>query len=252
MKITLKNKNHNFQKPPVDNNSDIVLQCTDLCKRYGSYYGVNGIDLELEKGRIVGILGPDGSGKSTLGKMIAGISRKTRGTILIEGMPVSTATKKYISYMPEYPYYVNSTKIMDIINLFRFMYPDFNYKKVLKYLDRLNIKPNSYFGGISPTSAQMVQVILVMCRSASLYVLDEPVAHIEPKFKDLIVKTILSNMEDDSTVLIFSKTPAEVYKILDDVMFIHRGQIKLSGTVDEIKEEYGKDVASLYKEVFRC
>lgn len=255
MKISIKKpkkKIKNKIKNKEAYNSELILQCKGLRKKYGSYYGVNNVNIEIEKGRIVGVLGPDGTGKSSLAKMIAGITFKSEGEILICGVPVGTDTKDMVSYMPEIPYYIGSTRIYDILELFRVMYSDFNYKRALKYLDSIGIGPKSTFGGVSATTAQIVQVIIVMCRRAQLYILDEPVAHLEPKYKDFVVKTILSNLEDDSAVLIFSKTATEIHKILDDVMFIHRGQIKLSGTAEEIKQEYNKDIDFLYKEVFRC
>lgn len=256
MKIKIKKPKKTNNKRPVSAapviQGELILQCRDLKKRYGSYYGVNGVNLEIEPGRIVGVLGPDGTGKTSLAKMLAGISAPTSGKIFINNIPVGSKTKEFVSYMPEIPYTNDNTKISDLLELFKYMYADFDYKKALKYIEATGISPKASFGGISATSAQIIQVIIVMCRRASLYILDEPVAHLEPKYKDFIVKTILSNLEDNSSILIFSKTPTEIHKILDDVMFIHRGQIKLAGSVEEIKQEYDKDIATLYKEVFRC
>lgn len=252
MKISIKKPKKKIKNKVADYNSELILECRGVRKKYGSYYGVNNVNIQIEKGRIVGVLGPDGTGKSSLAKMIAGVTSVSEGELLICGNTVGTVTKDLISYMPEAPYYTSATRIYDILELFKIMYTDFNYKKAVKYLNSMGVSANSTFGGISATTAQIVQVIIVMCRSARLYVLDEPVAHLEPKYKDFVVKVILSNLEDDSSVLIFSKTAAEIHKILDDVMFIHRGQIKLFGTADEIKQEYNKDIDFLYKEVFRC
>ena len=237
---------------PQGYNDDILLSLKGVKKRYGNIYGVNDISFEIEPGRIVAVIGPDGSGKSTVARMICGLTTVSKGEIKVCGIKPSRKTKDYISFLPEIPFVNDYTKVSTVLRKYKAFFGDFDAEKAEKLLKYAGIKLSDTFGRMSSTSMQKAQAIFVMCRKTKLYILDEPMTHVEPKARDFIAKLILSNMQDDSSVLIFSRIPNELEKIIDDVMFIHRGQIKLAGTVDEVRAEYGKEISSLYREVYKC
>ncbi|MBQ9604651.1 MAG: ABC transporter ATP-binding protein [Firmicutes bacterium] len=230
----------------------LLLELRHIKKRYGNVYGVNDITFGIEPGRIVGILGPDGSGKSSVARMICGLTPVSQGQILVCGKKPGRQSKQYISFLPEIPFVNDYTKVSSVMRKYKTFFDDFDAEKAEKLLKYAGIRLNDSFGRLSATSMQKAQAIFVMCRKAKLYILDEPMTHIEPKARDFIAKLILSNMQDDSSVIIFSRIPNELEKIIDDVMFIHRGQIKLEGSVDEVKDEYGKEISALYREVYKC
>ena len=240
------------QQKPTGYNDDILLSLKGVKKRYGNKYGVNDVTFDIEPGRIVAILGPDGSGKSSVARMICGLTTVSKGEIKVCGLKPSRKTKDLISFLPEIPFVNDYTKVSTVLRKYKAFYKDFDAEKAEKLIKYAGIKLSDVFGRMSSTAMQKAQAIFVMCRKTKLYILDEPMTHIEPKARDFIAKLILSNMQDDSSVLIFSRIPNELEKIIDDVMFIHRGQIKLAGTVDEVRAEYGKEVSSLYREVYKC
>ena len=207
---------------------------------------------DIEPGRIVAVLGPDDGGKSSIARMICGLTPVSVGEIKVCGIKPSRKTKDYISFLPEIPFVSDYTKVSSVMRKYKAFYNDFDAEKAEKLIKYAGIKLSDTFGHMSSTAMQKAQAIFVMCRKTKLYILDEPMTHIEPKARDFIAKLILSNMQDDSSVLIFSRIPNELEKIIDDVMFIHRGQIKLAGTVDEVRAEYGKEVSALYREVYKC
>lgn len=233
-------------------NDELLLELRHVKKRYGNIYGVNDITFGIEPGRIVGILGPDGSGKSSVARMICGLTTISQGSILVCGQKPGKNSKKYISFLPEIPFVNDYTKVATVMRRYKAFYNDFDAEKAMKLFKYAGIKMSDTFGHLSATTMQKAQAIFVMCRKARLYVLDEPMTHIEPKARDFIAKLILGNMQDDSSVVIFSRIPNELEKIIDDVMFIHRGQIKLAGSVEEVRAEYGKEISSLYREVYKC
>ena len=237
---------------PQGYNDDILLSLKNVKKRYGNIYGVNDVSFDIEPGRIVAVLGPDGSGKSSVARMICGLTPASKGEIKVCGIKPSRNTKQFISFLPEIPFVNDYTKVSTVFRRYKAFFKDFDAEKAEKLFKYAGIRMNDTFGRMSATAMQKAQAIFVMCRKTRLYVLDEPMTHIEPKARDFIAKLILSNMQDDSSVLIFSRIPNELEKIIDDVMFIHRGQIKLAGTVDEVKSEYGKEVSALYREVYKC
>ncbi len=237
---------------PDRSHDGLLLELRHIKKRYGNVYGVNDITFGIEPGRIVGILGPDGSGKSSVARMICGLTPVSQGEIYVCGKKPGRESKQYISFLPEIPFVNDYTKVSSVMRKYKTFFDDFDAEKAGKLLKYAGIRLNDSFGRLSATSMQKAQAIFVMCRKARLYILDEPMTHIEPKARDFIAKLILSNMQDDSSVIIFSRIPNELEKIIDDVMFIHRGQIKLEGSVDEVKDEYGKEISALYREVYKC
>ena len=229
-----------------------ILECKNLVKSYGNKVALEGIDLSMKRGRIVGLLGPNGSGKSTLIKLANGLLTPTSGELLINGNKPGIETKKIVSYLPERTYLADWMKVSDIINFFKDFYEDFNVEKAYDMLSKLNINANDKLKTMSKGTKEKVQLILVMSREAELYFLDEPIAGVDPAARDYILNTIISNYNENATVVISTHLISDIEQILDDVIFISYGKIYLSKSVDEIREEEGKSVDALFREVFRC
>lgn len=232
--------------------NDVILECKGLTKDYGNKKALNGIDLTLKKGRIVGLLGPNGSGKSTLIKLANGLLTPTSGEILIKGMKPGAETKKIVSYLPERTYLNDWMKVSDIIKFFSDFYEDFNPEKAYDMLGKLKINANDKLKTMSKGTKEKVQLILVMSREADIYFLDEPIAGVDPAARDYILNTIITNYNENSTIVISTHLISDIEKILDDVVFISYGEIYLTKSVDDIRAEEGKSVDELFREVFRC
>ena len=229
-----------------------ILECRDLCKRYGSVQALDHINLRLEPGRIVGLLGPNGSGKTTLIKMANGLLTWEHGDLLIDGMVPGAATKSIVSYLPERTYLSDWMTAAQTIDFFEDFYPDFRRDRAEDMLLRLNVPLDRKIRQLSKGTREKVQLILVMSREAKLYLLDEPIGGVDPATRDYILSTIIGNYDPGATVLISTHLIADVEQVLDDVVFISQGQIVLQKSVDEIREEQGKSVDQLFREVFRC
>ncbi|WP_315080540.1 ABC transporter ATP-binding protein [uncultured Clostridium sp.] len=233
-------------------NNTPILECKSLVKNYGGKQALKGIDLTINRGRIVGLLGPNGSGKSTLIKLANSLLTPTSGEILINGNKPGVETKKIVSYLPERTYLNDWMKVSDIINLFKDFYKDFNSDKAYDMLKNLNINPNDKLKTMSKGTKEKVQLILVMSREAELYFLDEPIAGVDPAARDYILNTIINNYNENATVIISTHLISDIEQVLDDVVFISYGEIYLTKSVDEIREEHGKSVDALFREVFKC
>ena len=233
-------------------NDNPILECKNLVKTFSNKQALKGINLSIKRGRIVGLLGPNGSGKSTLTKIANGLLTPTSGEILINGMHPGIETKKMVSYLPERTYLNDWMKVSDIISFFRDFYENFNSEKAYDMLKKLNINPNDKLKTMSKGTKEKVQLILVMSREAKLYFLDEPIAGVDPAARDYILNTILTNYNEDATIIITTHLISDIERILDDVIFISHGEIALEKTVDEIREDEGKSVDSLFREVVKC
>ncbi|ACD22628.1 MULTISPECIES: ABC transporter ATP-binding protein [Clostridium] len=233
-------------------NNTPILECKNLVKNYGGKQALKGIDLTINRGRIVGLLGPNGSGKSTLIKLANSLLTPNSGEILINGNKPGVETKKIVSYLPERTYLNDWMKVSDIINLFKDFYKDFNSDKAYDMLKNLNINPNDKLKTMSKGTKEKVQLILVMSRDAELYFLDEPIAGVDPAARDYILNTIINNYSENATVIISTHLISDIEQVLDDVVFISYGEIYLTKSVDEIREEHGKSVDALFREVFKC
>lgn len=231
---------------------DVILECRGLTKDYGKTKALDEIDLTIKKGRIVGLLGPNGSGKSTLIKLANGLLTPTHGEIFINDMKPGTETKKIVSYLPERTYLNDWMKVSDIIKFFSDFYEDFNSEKAYDMLEKLRIDANDKLKTMSKGTKEKVQLILVMSREADIYFLDEPIAGVDPAARDYILNTIITNYNENSTIVISTHLISDIEKILDDVIFISNGKIYLTKSVDDIREEKGKSVDELFREVFKC
>ncbi|WP_180277947.1 MULTISPECIES: ABC transporter ATP-binding protein [unclassified Clostridium] len=229
-----------------------ILECRNLFKAYAGAEALKGINLTVNRGRIVGLLGPNGSGKSTLIKLANGLLTPSSGEILIAGNKPGIETKKIVSYLPERTYLNDWMKVSDIINFFQDFYDNFNPEKAYNMLAKLNINPNDKLKTMSKGTKEKVQLILVMSREADLYLLDEPIAGVDPAARDYILNTIITNYNENATIIISTHLISDIERILDDVVFISYGNVFLTKSVDEIRENEGKSVDALFREVFRC
>ena len=231
-----------------------VLECKNLTKSYKKGFRVlDNMDLELPAGRIVGLLGPNGCGKSTLIKLVAGLLQPDSGTITICGKPVSPESKALVSYLPERPYFNPSQKVTDLIRMFEDFYEDFDKEVATKLLGDLNIDPNARMKTLSKGTKEKVQLILVMSRKARLYLLDEPIAGVHPAAREYILRTIVSNYNPEGTIVITTHLIADVEQVLDDFMFLtYGGNIISAGNAEQIRQNTGKSLDALFREVFRC
>lgn len=228
-----------------------LLEITGLSKKYGPVLALDKVDLSVEPGKIIGVLGPNGSGKTTLIKLINGLLTPTEGTIRINGHTPGVETKKLVSYLPDNNFLPSWMTAEQIVSLFCDFYEDFRPELAYEMLDRLGIPRKTRLKNLSKGNKEKVCLILVMSRNALLYVLDEPIAAVDPATRDYVISTIINNYNPSATVLISTHIIADIEPVLDEAIFIHRGQIVLHKTVDEIREEKGMSVDALFREVFR-
>ena len=229
-----------------------LLTCTGLTKQYGSKAALDNLNLTLPRGRIIGLLGPNGSGKTTLIKLINGLLAPTAGQLYINGNEPGPDTKKVVSYLPERTYFNSWMKVNDILDFFCDFYADFRRNRAEDMLQRLGIDPTARLSTMSKGTKEKVQLIMVMSRDADLYCLDEPIGGVDPAARDYILQTIISNYNENASVLISTHLISDIETVLDDVIFIQNGHIRLHTSVDAIREQEGKSVDTLFREVFRC
>ena len=228
-----------------------LLKCTELTKSYGNVLALNKIDLTIEPGKVIGILGPNGSGKTTLIKLINGLLTPTSGSILVNGMTPGIETKKIVSYLPDNNFLMPWMTAEQIVELFCDFYEDFRPELAYEMLDRLGVPKNMRLKNLSKGNKEKVCLILIMSRNALLYVLDEPIAAVDPATRDYVISTIINNYNPDASVLISTHLISDIESVLDEATFINRGHIMLHKTVDEIREEKGMSVDALFREVFK-
>ena len=229
-----------------------LLTCTGLTKQYGSKAALDNLNLTLPRGRIIGLLGPNGSGKTTLIKLINGLLAPTAGQLYINGNEPGPDTKKVVSYLPERTYFNSWMKVNDILDFFCDFYADFRRNRAEDMLQRLGIDPTARLSTMSKGTKEKVQLIMVMSRDADLYCLDEPIGGVDPAARDYILQTIISNYNENASVLISTHLISDIENVLDDVIFIQNGHIRLHTSVDAIREQEWKSVDTLFREVFRC
>ena len=229
-----------------------ILECKDLTKRYGNKTALDRISFSLMPGKIIGLLGPNGSGKTTLIKLLNGLLVPTEGHLFIDGLTPGVETKKFVSYLPERTYLNSWMKVCDIIDYFQDFYEDFDKVRAYDMLKRLNINPSDRLRTMSKGTKEKVQLILVMSRRARLYCLDEPIAGVDPAARDYILSTIIQNYDENATIIISTHLISDVENILDDVVFIQNGHIRMVESVENIRFNQGKSVDALFREVFKC
>ena len=229
-----------------------VLECERLTKGYGSKPVLNQLDLTIPSGKIFGLLGPNGCGKSTLIKLVSGILVPDSGGIKICGEYRSEKSNALVSYLPERPYFSSGMKVMELLDYFEDFYEDFD--KVLAYnmLRDLKIEPLAKLRTLSKGTKEKVQLVLVMARRAKLYLLDEPIGGVDPAAREYILNTIIGNYNPDASVVITTHLITDIEPALDEFAFMGDGKIIMQGNCDEIRKSTGKSLDMLFKEVFRC
>ena len=231
-----------------------ILECRNLTKCYsqGTRPALDHVNLKLMRGRIIGLLGPNGSGKTTLIKLANGLLSTKTGDILIDGKPIGIETRKIESYLPERNSLDLSMTVEESIHYFQDFYEDFDVTRAYEMVRNLQIDPRAKIKTLSKGTREKVQLVLVMSRRAQLYILDEPIGGVDPAARDYILQTIIANYDENATVLISTHLIADVESILDEVVFLKDGRVVLYAPVDAIREENGKSVDVLFREVFRC
>lgn len=229
-----------------------LLTCNQLTKKYGQKAVLSSLNLTLESGHIIGLLGPNGSGKTTFIKLINGLLTPTSGEILIQGMKPGVETKKIVSYLPDKNYLSDWMTTKDLIRFFSDFYSDFKDQKAYDMLQSLNLDPKQKLKTMSKGTKEKVQLVLVMSREAKLYCLDEPIGGVDPATRDYILNTIINNYKEDASVLISTHLISDVESILDHVIFIKNGELTLSSSVDDIRAKEGMSIDALFREVFKC
>lgn len=231
-----------------------ILECKNLSKAYKKgVFVLDGLNLSVPSGKIIGLLGPNGCGKSTLIKLITGLLQPNGGEVLVDGKPVGEETKAIVSYLPERTYFNSWMRVRELIAYFKEFYADFDSNRACKLLRDLGIDEEAKLKSLSKGTKEKVQLILVMSRRAKLYLLDEPIAGVDPAAREYILGTIISNYNPDASIIITTHLISDVEQVLDEFVFIsYGGKILKQGSVDETRAETGQSLDELFREVFRC
>ena len=229
-----------------------LIDINDVSKIYGNEIALNHVDLKIEPGKIIGLLGPNGSGKTTLIKLINGLIPLTSGEIKVDNRPVGIESKKIISYLPERTYLDPNMSVIECMNFFKDFYEDFDLDRAYELVSKLDINLNKKLSTLSKGTKEKVQLILVMSRRAKVYILDEPIAGVDPAARDYILDIIMNNFNEGSTLIICTHLISDIEKILDEVVFLKKGRVMLQDTPDSVRANYSGSIHHALREVFRC
>lgn len=228
----------------------VILEYKNVSKSFEDKQVLKNINLQIESNKIVGLLGKNGSGKSTLFKLANDLLTASSGEVLIAGKPVSSESKKIVSYLPERPYLDPNQKVSDAIKLFETFYEDFDPKKAEKLLIDLDLNKDMRLSKMSKGMKEKVQLVLVMSRKAKIYILDEPLGGVDPASRDYILQTILKNFDENATLLISTHMISDIEKILDEVIFIDNGEIVLQENADELRTKEKSSIDEIFRRKF--
>jgi len=229
-----------------------IIEINGLTRNFGSLTALDDISISLEPGRIVGLLGPNGSGKTTLIKILNGLLQPTSGSVRIKGNAPGVETKKIVAYLPDrnaLPDYMTTDQL---IGMYADFFEDFDRVRAEAMLDDLGIDRKQAMKKMSKGTKEKLQLCLVMARRAGVYLLDEPIGGVDPATRDYILKTIISNYNEDAVVIISTHLISDIESVLDDVIFLKEGRVVLHKAADEIREEKGESIDGLFREVFKC
>ena len=229
-----------------------LVKCNNLCKEFDHKKVLKNVNLSIPKGKIIGLLGKNGMGKTTFLKLINDLLTPTSGEVLINGEKPNINSKKVISYLPERTYLDKSMKVSQIITFFDEFYDNFNKEKAIKLLKDLDLDINSKVSKMSKGMQEKLQLILVMSREAELYILDEPLGGVDPATRDYILDTILSNFSEGASVIISTHIISDIERILDDVIFIDKGSIVLTSSADELRKKENASIDEIFRRYFKC
>lgn len=229
-----------------------LLECQHVSKSYSKKEVLKDVNLTIPRGKIIGLLGKNGMGKTTLIKLINDLLTPTAGTILVNGQRIGVESKKIISYLPERTYLDKSKTIEEIMHMFKEFYDNFNYEKALSLFKDLDLDIHEKLSKMSKGMQEKVQLVLVMSREADLYILDEPLGGVDPATRDYILDTILSNFKEGSSVIISTHLISDIERILDEVIFIDKGEIILQSDADELRNKESASIDEIFRRKFKC
>lgn len=229
-----------------------LLKIDNVTKKYGRFKALDNVTLTLQSGKIVGLLGPNGSGKTTLIKIINGLLKDYQGNILVDGNPIGVESRKIISYLPDENYFQDWMYIKDVLNIFSDLYQDFQKDNCLELMKRFNLEPNMKIKSLSKGMKEKFQLCLVMSRKAKLYILDEPIAGVDPTAREVILDVILNNYDEDALVLISTHLISDLETIFDEVVFLKEGKVVLHQETEQLRHERKQSIDEAFREVFRC
>ncbi|MFV0396016.1 MAG: ABC transporter ATP-binding protein [Coprobacillaceae bacterium] len=232
-------------------NKDLIV-LENVSKHYYKKQALKNVSLNLGSGKIIGLLGPNGSGKTTLIKILNGLLKEYEGQVKVDGGFVGTHSRSIISYLPDEPYFQDWMYAKDALRLFKDMYQDFDYQRCVSLMDRFSLTEDMKIKSMSKGMREKFQLSLVMSRRAKIYILDEPIAGVDPAARDVILDVILNNYEEDSIVLISTHLISDLETIFDEVVFIKEGEIVLHQDTESLRQETKKSIDELFREVFRC
>jgi ABC-2 type transport system ATP-binding protein len=230
---------------------NIILKAEDIAKNYLGKKALDGLNVEIQEGKIIGILGPNGSGKTTFMKIAAGILRPTSGSMYICGEKPGIRTKAIVSYLPDINYLFKWMRIRDSINFFNDFYEDFDIKKAEEMLKFMKLSADDKITSLSKGMAEKLYLVLTLSRKAKLYILDEPLGGIDPVAREKIMEAIISNYREDSSIIISTHLVKDIERIFDEVLFISEGKIIIEGNAEKLREKHNKSLDELYREVFQ-
>ncbi|WP_295994305.1 ABC transporter ATP-binding protein [uncultured Adlercreutzia sp.] len=229
-----------------------LLECRDVTKAFGSQVALDQVSLSIPAGRVVGLLGPNGSGKTTLLKIIAGVAHPTAGTVTVNGLAPSPATKAIVSFLPERPYFSRSMRVREMVAYFADFYSDFDTLLAQDMLARLGVDPTAPCSALSKGTVEKVQLVLVMARHAALYLLDEPIGGVDPAARDYILQTIIRSYRPQSSIVLSTHLVRDVEAVLDDFVLLCYGRMLLHAPVGYVTHELGTSLDAYFREEFRC
>ncbi len=229
-----------------------LLEIKNLYKNYGEKQVLNNITLTVPRGKIIGLLGKNGTGKTTLIKLINGLLTPTEGEIIFEGEKIGPQSKLNIAYLPERTYLDKSMTINETLKFFKEFYSNFDIDKAKDLLKKLNLDENQKIIKMSKGMQEKVQLVLVMSRKADLYILDEPLGGVDPATRDYILDTILTNFNEGASIIISTHLISDIERILDEVIFIDKGEIKLTSDADELRNKENASIDEIFRRMFKC
>lgn len=228
----------------------MILECTDLVKKYYNKTAVDSVSLQIEEGKIYALLGPNGSGKTTWMKIAAGLVKPTAGTMTYKGVPIGVESKRHVAYMSTEPFFYNYMTVQDVGKYYRDFFEDFDQKRYEELVERMELDMEDKAKSLSSGLAAKLKIAATLARKAELYMLDEPLNGIDIIARERIINTILEIARDDATIIISSHLVDELEKIIDNAVFIKKGSIALVGVADDLRQAHGKSIVELYKEIY--
>ncbi len=227
-----------------------LLEFKNVCKSYGEKEVLKNVNFSVGEHKIVGLLGKNGSGKTTVFKLINDLLTPTSGEVLIDGKKIGVETKKMVSFLPERSYLNPQQKVKEVFDFFADFYEDFDREKAEKLLKDLDLDINMKLSKMSKGMKEKVQLVLVMSRKVKLYILDEPLGGVDPASRDYILDTILANFNENATLLISTHLISDIEKILDEVIFIDNGEVVLQGNADELRNKENVSIDEIFRRKF--